>query len=412
MRSILRPFLLFALAFALAPNSSAPVRATWYFFPQNYESSRARFRNHVVNLQAQYPNLQTREFTVPSKEDKDLTVDYFYIPAQQTPKKLLVLVSGVHGPEAYAGSAIQHLFLTEYIDAVNFADTGLVMIHAMNPYGFKHHRRVTEQNVNLNRNFDISESLFKTENPGYLKLAHILEPQGRVVIPTIEALALVKDIGQLIATFAVSTRELTVGIGMGQYKNKRGIEYGGEQFEPQVLFAKEILEPILQRYDQIVALDLHTGLGEANQLHLMMGRLVVQETEQAKRNRDAVYRIFGSETNQMYKLTDPGKDEGFYPTYGDFIDFAQMLARKDATVVSLTAEFGTTGDSQYSQMVTLRRLVQENQGHHHGYKFEFAKKYVEKEFLDQFYPQDDVWQDSVITKSRFMFEQVVDNFLR
>ena len=68
-------------------------------------------------------------------------------------ERVLLLCSGTHGVEGFAGSAIQTGLLSEEITARLPDGVRLVMIHALNPFGFAHLRRVNEDNVDLNRNF-------------------------------------------------------------------------------------------------------------------------------------------------------------------------------------------------------------------------------------------------------------------
>lgn len=120
--------------------------------------------------------------------------------------------SGVHGVEGYLGSAIQIRFLHELllqsssradIHPVNSdlhsksssvsSSTGtttpisgdkvrkILLIHSVNPYGMRHHRRTNENNVDLNRNV-LSESTWKevrTRHPNkyrYVDMDSILNP--------------------------------------------------------------------------------------------------------------------------------------------------------------------------------------------------------------------------------------------
>jgi len=55
-------------------------------------------------------------------------------------------------------------------------DTAVILIHAVNPFGFAWGRRVTEENVDLNRNFvDFSKPL--PANPDYEALAEHINPR-------------------------------------------------------------------------------------------------------------------------------------------------------------------------------------------------------------------------------------------
>ena len=66
---------------------------------------------------------------------------------------LIVVSSATHGIEGYAGSGLQSLLLADDVHRQLPKGTGLLMIHAVNPYGFAWQRRVDELNIDLNRNF-------------------------------------------------------------------------------------------------------------------------------------------------------------------------------------------------------------------------------------------------------------------
>ncbi len=87
---------------------------------------------------------------------------------------VVMVVSATHGVEGYCGSALQRHWL-EHHASERPADTRMVMIHALNPFGFAWVRRVNEDNVDLNRNF-IDWSAAPPENPGYGEIADLLVP--------------------------------------------------------------------------------------------------------------------------------------------------------------------------------------------------------------------------------------------
>jgi hypothetical protein len=124
---------------------------------------------------------------------KGLTTDVaIFRPPGSSDKRVLVHISGTHGPEGYLGSAVQyaalkHLAATgvyKYKNRKNLNGVKLptiVFVHALNPFGFKHHRRVNEDNVDLNRNFlTPSEwSEVRALDPNYARqidLAHVINP--------------------------------------------------------------------------------------------------------------------------------------------------------------------------------------------------------------------------------------------
>jgi hypothetical protein len=90
-------------------------------------------------------------------------------------ESLLLVCSGTHGNEGFCGSFCQTAFIEEgIIDAWRGA-VAVLLVHAVNAYGFSHIRRVTENNVDLNRNFrDFAKP--PPENPRYAEIHELLVP--------------------------------------------------------------------------------------------------------------------------------------------------------------------------------------------------------------------------------------------
>src|SRR5687767_5641351 len=63
---------------------------------------------------------------------------------------VLVLVSGTHGVEGHCGSGAQVDWLRRGEAAHRAPNVAVMLIHAINPYGFAWSRRVTHENVDLN----------------------------------------------------------------------------------------------------------------------------------------------------------------------------------------------------------------------------------------------------------------------
>lgn len=93
-----------------------------------------------------------------------LTGKRFFLDVAQvgadSPKNLLILISGTHGVEGFCGSGCQVGYLTDRVYEALPADARVLLVHALNPFGFAWLRRVNEENVDLNRNFqDFNRSL-------------------------------------------------------------------------------------------------------------------------------------------------------------------------------------------------------------------------------------------------------------
>ncbi len=145
-------------------------------FLDTYEASRQRFREDLARVQARWFSAKLERHAVDVVED--LTIDWIWADATVKRKKLIILTTGEHGAEGYVGSAMMKLFIEEYLDQLNSQDTGLLLVHAINPWGMKHMRRVNPRNVDLNRNFVWDEAdLNPAANPNYSSLNPLLNPQ-------------------------------------------------------------------------------------------------------------------------------------------------------------------------------------------------------------------------------------------
>ena len=85
------------------------------------------------------------------------------------------MISATHGAEGFCGSGAQVDWLRRGESSRLPNGVAVLMIHAINPYGFAWLRRVTHENVDLNRNWvDFDAPL--PGNPGYDELAEAIVP--------------------------------------------------------------------------------------------------------------------------------------------------------------------------------------------------------------------------------------------
>ena len=123
--------------------------ATTNFFSNSYHEARTKF---LTAAKAAGGNLEHYRNPYLGAETEELYIDVatFNLPGA---KSILVLGSGTHGVEGFAGSGIQVGLLHEGISKNLPEGVGLLIYHALNPYGFSYLRRFNEDNVDLNRNF-------------------------------------------------------------------------------------------------------------------------------------------------------------------------------------------------------------------------------------------------------------------
>ena len=176
---------------------------------------------------------------------------------------LLMISSGTHGIEGYLGSQIQSRLLEEGIVGTTRDDLHTVMVHAVNPYGFAWHRRVNEDNVDLNRNFiDFGKPL--PVNEGYAGFYDILNPQAW---DEGHSARLKQEAAEAIARMGLAA--VFQAVSGGQYTHPEGLQYGG--VEPS--WSRRTIEALWARFMtgkiRATQIDLHTGLGEAGSGVLM-----------------------------------------------------------------------------------------------------------------------------------------------
>ncbi|UPJ59951.1 M14 family metallopeptidase [Bradyrhizobium sp. 192] len=233
--------------------NDAIVDAANKHFASNYFEARQKFRDYVrkaaVGETAIYPS------PARGPRRRELSTDVAWFGDRRAPK-VGILVSATHGVEGYCGSAAQLDWLAERGYDRLKSDEAMLLIHALNPYGFAWDRRVTQEGCDLNRNFvDFTGPL--PHNAAYDLLADCLVPceLDGSVLATAEAT--IEDFRRTHGEIALRKARTS-----GQYRHPTGICFGG--FAPTV--ARQTLERIVSDYFlksrlRILIIDYHTGLG-------------------------------------------------------------------------------------------------------------------------------------------------------
>lgn len=170
-------------------------------------------------------------------------------------ERVLVLISGTHGVEGFCGSGAQVDLLRRGETARRPEGVGILMIHAVNPYGFAWLRRVTHENIDLNRNWiDFSRPL--PENPGY----DVLHP---AICPPAWDEAAQAASAAAAARYAEEHGALAMRAAMmgGQYAHADGLFYGGKGPSWSRATQTAILTHYLANVAKVGIIDYHTGLG-------------------------------------------------------------------------------------------------------------------------------------------------------
>ena len=351
------------------------------YFADSYEQAKALFSESVHKIQELW---QKTSFTSHPFAAPELTADMFTAEANQVKRNLLILISGVHGIEGYTGSALQSYFCHECLDLLNPDDTGLVLVHGVNPWGMKHYMRNNEHNVDLNRSF-LTNWGNLPENTEYAQMTALFQPAkayGYAISHRISfywkllKLALQKGAGK-----AKSVAFL------GQYHFPEGIYYGGTGNEESSRLILSIYETLFTScYENLYLVDLHTGYGPKNQMTIVNSPYEKRSTEEL---------IEGFDYPCFTKLS--AKD--FYAINGDMIDYFYKLSESKFSGNKLFAtcfEFGTTGDRPAKQLEALRLNIAVNQKRHHGAINPKAEERLNKQYRELYYPSSSVWRKKAI----------------
>jgi len=187
-------------------------------------------------------------------QGEELSIDGAQIGDDQAPA-LLLLTSGTHGVEGFCGSGCQVALLRDdsFLAAIEHSGVCVLMLHALNPYGFSHLQRTNEDNADLNRNFvDFSSPL--PQSPAYAEIHALLLPAAWPPPQDSEAKlrAWIQNHGE---------RAFQAAVSGGQYAFPDGMFYGGRGPSWSNACLRAVLRAQASSRPRLGWIDFHTGLG-------------------------------------------------------------------------------------------------------------------------------------------------------
>jgi hypothetical protein len=219
-------------------------------FAADYIEARRKFRDAATTAGARLKSFGNGLAKGPAEEE--LTTDLAWL-GPVAASRVLVTVSATHGAEGFCGSGVQ---TGTFAGAAELPpDTALLAIHAINPYGFAWTRRVTEDNVDLNRNF-VAHSRPLPRNDGYVELADAICPAEWSEAARAAALARLAEYNRRHGAAA-----LQKAITAGQYTHADGVFYGGSTATWSRRTLLRIAVEHLAHARRVAVIDYHTGLG-------------------------------------------------------------------------------------------------------------------------------------------------------
>lgn len=364
-------------------------------FPESYEQSRARFRDHLAAVAARWPGARLESHTL--RDHPELTIDWIAAAASM-PRRLFALTTGLHGIEGYVGAAMMDLFAAEFLPRLAPHDTGLLLVHAINPWGMAHHRRGNAHHVDLNRNFLAGWEGLDAANPDYDRVRELLlrpRPLGGWLPANLRFLG-----GAARLMLEMGVTRARNAILAGQYRHAEGIYYGGSGPEEETGVLIGLMEQALTGYEQIVHLDMHTGYGPRHQMSIV--HPPGEPRTSAEWASDLGY--------PRVVRTDPAE---FYTILGDMTAYWYELRNArfpGRAVYTASFEFGTFGDSLPAEIRSLRASVLQNQLEGYGAASRSAAGRMRREYGEQYYPSDPAWREKATHDARQAFRGILSHF--
>jgi hypothetical protein len=328
-------------------------------------------------------NLEVSDWINPSGDAAMPLVTHAAYAGPANPEHVLVIGSGTHGVEGLCGSMVQCDLVSSGVSAALPAGLALLLIHAINPFGFAFIRRADETNVDVNRNF-IDHTLPQPQNPGYDELADAIAPDSISVLVRIASHARLLKFGMVHGG-----RSLRLALSRGQYSHPQGLFYGGGR----EAWSNRTFRLIADKYlaaKRITFVDVHTGFGKhgaAEIYHRHLPGTPVQARVEVWWGRWA-----------KPPLRDQSVSNAEFGTITD----ALPAMRPDAETTSVTLEFGT-----FPPPTVFRALQRENWVHHHLPAGDPRASRIKAELLRAFFPGGPAWTSAVLGQFREIVRKVM-----
>ncbi|KAL4095873.1 hypothetical protein PRIC1_009240 [Phytophthora ramorum] len=375
------------------PSSSINASVEAHFSDSYYEA-RALFRARAKAADAKLFSLPLEHLS-----PLDLTVDVAVLPGSS--ERVLLHISGTHGVEGFAGSAIQAALLERAVARANTdkLKPTVIFVHALNAFGFAQLRRFNEHNVDLNRNWltpeEFEERQARDPNRlGYLDVYELLNPKD---LRSVKNWFWVKAIMHLAMKGFDTIKQATIG---GNYRFSDTIFYGGTQLEPSLALLQAFLREHVD-FDAVTKfamVDVHTGLGPAGVDTLMLGAgsdmVVARSVFTGPEYADKVVFVHDNENPVSRGYDGVG---GF-----TFDGVANLLgSQTTGNTLLFCQEFGTVPG-----VFILKAMIEENSMYHHSPSSVNRLPYAQK-LRDVFYlHQSSSWKSEVLRRGADVYDRL------
>ncbi len=362
------------------------------FFPATYRRSREMLLARAGALAPRHGVvIDSRAIGARGPEGETLAIDCCVFGARR-PRRAVVLSSGLHGVEGFAGAAIQHRVLADRLAALRLpADGAVLVLHALNPYGFAWLRRVNENNVDLNRNF--RDDFAPEASDAYVELEALLNPPD--LDPAGEQ-ARWQALGAWIGRHG--ERGFQQVVSEGQYRFPAGVQYGGAGPEAATAHVLGLVADWFGALETLAWIDVHTGLGPWAEYQLLSASTPGSDALAFERE------VFGEEVIAVAegKAVSP-------PVKGMLADAVAARLPAGCRSAFVSPEFGT-----HPLERVLRAVRADNWLHAHGRPADPGDpltRAIKAELLEAFRPDDPGWRERVVASGEQLVTRALEAVL-
>jgi hypothetical protein len=223
-------------------------------FAADYARARAKFLDAAAKAGGTVQSFIHPQMKAP--DGGPLAIDVVRLGNEKAPRQAL-FISGTHGQEGFSGSAVQIGWMLDGGPNRLPENVGVVLVHGLNPYGFAHLSRTTENNVDLNRNFVDRSAGPTPTNPHYEALHDDL-----MIRQWTDAENARVDAAMGAFTDKHGRDALFDTLARGQYVHRDGLMYGGKDREWSNRTLETIVNETLSGAEKVAFIDWHTGIGD------------------------------------------------------------------------------------------------------------------------------------------------------
>lgn len=349
-------------------------------FPSTYQEARQIFLTAARQAGAQ---LDVCLHPQKGFQGEDMAIDVAWL-GERNASKVLVAISATHGVEGLYGSGCQSAWLQQFKPASLPLDTAVMVIHALNPYGFSWLRRVNEDNMDINRNH-LNFEAGPPQNPGYEDIHPWLLPDEWT---TATQTALQQQIMGYLAQKGV--RLGTRAVTGGQYQHADGIFYGGTALCWSNRQLNQLAQKYLQQAKLIAVLDHHTGLGPSGHTELICRHPVDSEALATAR------QWWGAD------VTSPASGESASEVIDGNVRMAFVHLCPQAMVVTIAMEVGTQ-----DQQKVIAALMADNWLHQKGQAQSSQGLAIRQQVRDAFFVDTPEWREKAMTRAMTIWQDAL-----